>query len=161
MTWIRDHWFVLLLFVLYSALLVHHSLAGKRRTRGTTDYYVGGRAMGGVAIGISFFATYSSTNSFIGFSGQAYTDGVPWLFLVPSVVVFCLIAWLWVAPRLRDFTASTGSVTLPDFIGFRFDSDAARVLAGVIILFASVLYMTAVFKGIGNLLEVFLEIRYG
>ncbi len=160
MTWLRAHWPVLVLLLVYTALLVSHAVAGKRRTRTQTDYYIGGRAMGGVAIGMSFFATYSSTNSFVGFSGQSYSYGAPWLLLAPGVVIFSLIAWLWVAPRLREYTASVGSVTLPDYIGFRFDSTAARVSAALIVIFASFLYMTAVFKGIGNLLEVVLEVPY-
>ena len=116
--------------------------------------------MGGVALGISFFATYSSTNSFVGFSGQAYTYGVGWLLLMPAAVLFCIIAWAWVAPRLRQFTASLHSITIPDFIGLRFESNSARFCAALIVVFASLLYMTAVFKGAGNLLESFLDIPY-
>ena len=160
MLWIREHWIVLLLLVLYTALMVHHALVGKRRTQGMVDYYIGGRSLGGLALGVSFFATYASTNSFVGFSGQAYTYGVAWMLIGPLVVLFSWIAWVWVAPRLRRFTAVLDSVTIPDFIGFRFGSDAARVLAALIVLFASLLYMTAVFKGIGNLLETFLDIPY-
>lgn len=160
MRWLTDHWVFLLLFAGYTALLALHAWEGRRRTRGLVDYYVGGRSMGGVAVGLSFFATYSSTNSFVGFSGQAYTYGLPWLLLTPFLVAFSLIAWLWIAPRLRAFTASLDSVTLPDFIGFRFGSTAARFFAAVIVLFASFFYMTAVFKGIGNLLEAFLNVPY-
>ena len=160
MTWILEHWFVLLLLLLYTAMMVHHALVGKRRTEGMVDYYVGGRGMGGITLGISFFATYASTNSFVGFSGQAYSYGVAWLFMAPLVVLFAWIAWAWVAPRLRRFTAALDSVTIPDFIGFRFGSDTARVLAALIVLFASFLYMTAVYKGIGNLLETFLDLPY-
>ena len=160
MTWIAEHWLVLVMLLAYTGLMAYHAVIGKRGTRGLADYYVGGRAMGGVAIGISFFATYSSTNSFVGFSGQAYTYGAPWLLLIPAVVVFSALAWLWVAPRLRAFTASVGSVTLPDYIGFRFGSDTARVLAALIVIFASLLYMTAIFKGIGTLLELFLDLPY-
>jgi SSS family transporter len=160
MRWMADHWFLLTLLAAYSALMIHHAIIGRRRTRGTVDYYVGGRALGGGALGLSFFATYSSTNSFVGFSGQAYTYGVPWLLLAPSAVLFCLLAWLWIAPRLRRFTERLDSITLPDFIGFRFESRTARGGAALIVLFASFLYMTAVFKGIGNLLETFLDIHY-
>ena len=160
MTWIFDHWFVLLLLAAYTGLMAHHALVGKRGTKGMTDYYVGGRSMGGIALGISFFATYSSTNSFVGFSGQAYTYGAPWLLVAVSAVAFSFIAWKWIAPRLRDATASLNSVTIPDFIGLRFGSDRARFVAAVIVMFASVLYMTAVFKGIGNLLEAFLDVPY-
>ena len=160
MPWIREHWIVLLLLVLYTAVMVHHALVGKRRTHGMVDYYIGGRSLGGLALGLSFFATYASTNSFVGFSGQAYTYGVAWLLMAPCVVLFSWIAWVWIAPRLRRFTAALDSVTIPDFIGFRFDSKAARVLAALIVLFASFLYMTAIFKGIGNLLETFLDLPY-
>lgn len=124
------------------------------------DYYIGGRKLGGIALGISFFATYSSTNSFIGFSGKAYAYGTPWLLLAPAAVIFSFLAWKAIAPRLRRFTAELNSVTIPDFVGFRFNSTPARVLAAFIVIFASFLYMTAVFKGIGNLFEIFLGIPY-
>ncbi len=160
MTWIASHWVVLVFFAAYTVLMVVHAVQGKRRTKGLSDYYVGGRALGGVALGLSFFATYSSTNSFVGFSGQAYSYGAAWLLLAPAAVVFSLLAWMVVAPRLRRFTAELDSITIPDFIGFRFDSRTARFAAALIVVFASFLYMTAVFKGIGNLLEVFLDMPY-
>ncbi len=160
MAWLQAHWIALALLAGYGVLLVRHALEGRRGTHGRTDYYVGGRSMGGVVIGLSFFATYSSTNSFVGFSGQAYTYGAPWLLLAPAVVVFSFASWLWIAPRLRAFTAAVDSVTLADYVGFRFESRAARTVSALIVIFASFLYMTAVFKGIGNLLEVFLDIPY-
>ena len=157
---LQTYWIVHLLLLLYTGLLAYHAWTGNRKTKGVADYFVGGRAMGPIAIGLSFFATYSSTNSFVGFSGQAYDWGVTWFLLVPFVVALSLFAWIGVAPRLRTFTESLGSLTIPDFIGFRFGSPAARIMAAVIVLFASFFYMTAVFKGIGNLLEVFLDIPY-
>lgn len=157
---LRTYWILHLLLLAYTAVLAYHAWSGNRGTRGVTDYFVGGRSMGPIAIGLSFFATYSSTNSFVGFSGQAYDWGVTWFILVPFVIGMSLLAWTAVAPRLRTFTESLGSLTIPDFIGFRFGSPAARVMAAAIVLFASFFYMTAVFKGIGNLLEVFLDIPY-
>jgi len=150
----------LLMIAGYTALMALHALQGHRATRSVTDYYVGGRSMGGVVLGLSFFATYSSTNSFVGFAGQAWSYGLPWLLLVPCILFFVWLAWTAVAPRLRRFTEALESVTIPDFIGFRFESPSARLAAALIVLFASVLYMTAVFKGIGTLLAVKLELSY-
>ena len=161
MDWIRDHQLILVLLLLYAALMIYHAWRGNRQTKSLADYYIGGRSLGGIAIGLSFFATYSSTNSFLGFSGKAYSFGLPWLLLVPFVVFFSVVSWMTIAPRLRDFTESLDSVTIPDFIGFRFGSTAARVLAALILIFASILYMTAVFKGIGNLVEASLDVPYG
>ncbi|MGH9340922.1 MAG: sodium:solute symporter family transporter [Acidobacteriota bacterium] len=104
MNWIQDHWALLILLAVYTALLAYHAWTGKRETQGLADFYVGGRSMGGVAVGLSFFATFSSTNSFVGFSGQSYRYGLPWLLVAPFLVIFCLIAWIWIAPRLREFT---------------------------------------------------------
>ena len=160
MHWLQQNWLILFLLAGYTAILAQHAIAGKRQTKGLVDYYVGGRAMGGVALGISFFATYSSTNSFIGFAGQTYSYGLPWLLFVPIITLFCVVAWRLVAPRLREATAALDSVTIPDFIGFRFDSNPARFVAALIVVFASLLYMTAVFKGAGTLLEMFLDIPY-
>ncbi len=49
MSWILDHWIALLLLAGYTALMVYHALVGKRQTRGITDYYIGGRSMGGIS----------------------------------------------------------------------------------------------------------------
>lgn len=157
---LREYWMVHSLLVLYTVMIAHHAWTGKKKTKGLADYYVGGRSMGGWVIGLSFFATYASTNSFVGFSGRTYAWGLPWLLFIPTAVAFSLFAWLVVAPRLRAFTAAMDSLTIPDFIGFRFNSTAARVFAAIIVIAASFFYMTAVFKGIGNLLEVFLEVPY-
>ncbi|NNF12996.1 MAG: sodium/solute symporter [Gemmatimonadetes bacterium] len=157
---LREYWMVHSLLALYTVMLAHHAWTGNRSTKGLADYYVGGRNMGGWVIGLSFFATYASTNSFVGFSGRTYDWGLPWLLFIPTAVAFSLFAWIVVAPRLRSFTKEMDSLTLPDFIGFRFRSTPARVLAALIVIAASFFYMTAVFKGIGNLLETFLEIRY-
>jgi SSS family transporter len=140
--------------------MMYHAWSGKRKTKDATDYYVGGRSMGGIAIGISFFATYASTNTYLGFSGKAYEYGIAWLLIIPFAVCLSALAWAVVAPRLRTLTESMDSVTIPDFIGYRFASAPARVLASMLVIFSSLLYMTAVFKGIGNLLEAILDIPY-
>ena len=150
----------LALIVLYIGVMVYLAWFGKRRTAGAIDYFVGGRSIGGTALGLSFFATYASTNSYLGFSGKAHAYGAPWLLLVPFAVGFSLLAWGLVAPRLRELSEELDSITIPDFIGFRFDSPSARFVAAVIVLVASFLYMTAVYKGIGNLFEALLGLSY-
>ena len=159
--WFREHALILVLFVLYTGVLVHHALIGQRRTRDLADFLVGGRSLGGVILGVSFFATYASTNSFIGFAGKAYASGIAWLLIVPMAVILSFVAWAWLAPRLRGVTETLGSVTIPDYIGFRFNSRPARFVAALIVIFSSFLYMTAVFKGIGSLLVELLDLSYG
>ncbi|HSG87638.1 MAG TPA: hypothetical protein VLA56_00385, partial [Pseudomonadales bacterium] len=79
MSWLTDHWLVVLLLCAYGGALFHNGRTGRRLSGTTTDYYVGGRDFGGVALGISFYATYASTNSFIGNAGKSWDYGLPWL----------------------------------------------------------------------------------
>lgn len=148
------------LLVAYLLVMVALAAYGRRKTHGVSDYYIGGRSLGGTALGLSFFATYASTNSYLGFSGKAYTHGVAWLLLVPFAAGLSLLAWVFVAPALRRMTGSSASLTLPELLGHRFESRAVRTTSALIVLVASVLYMTAVYKGIGNLFESLLGLSY-
>ena len=71
-------WFRLALIVAYLLLLVHHGREGSRKTRSLSDYLVAGRSLGGVVIAFSFYATFVSTNSFIGQAGESWEAGLAW-----------------------------------------------------------------------------------
>ena len=116
--------------------------------------------MGGVIIGISFFATFASTNSYLGLAGKGYSYGAPWLLFPLMIVLATYLSWRLVAPELRRFTAMTDTVTVPEFLAVRFASQTVRVMTGLIIALASMLYLIAIFKGAGNLFQVFLGIPY-
>lgn len=160
MGWIQGHFLLLAMLAVYTGFMVQHARVGQRRSKGSLDYFVGGRSIGGLTIAISFFATYASTNTFLGFSGRSYSWGVGWLLLVPFAVVLSFLSWTFIAPRLREFSEALDSITIPDFIGFRFSSPTARVSAAVIVCFSSIIYMTAIFKGVGNLVESLLGVPY-
>ena len=158
--WLTEHWFAVALFAAYTTFLVIHARAGMRRGRAVRDFYVGGRSMGGVVIGVSFYATFASTNSYIGHAGKGYEYGVPWLTMAVLLVVMAFVSWRLVAPRLRRFTAEWDSVTVPDFLAVRFASRRVRIAAALVIAFSSLLYLIAIFKGAGNLFEAFLGVPY-
>lgn len=160
--WLREHWLAGLLFVAYTAMLLHHARLGRRGTRDLDDYYVGGRNMGGLALGVSFFATFASTNSYVGHAGKGYEYGLPWFSLAILIVAFTWLSWTTVAPRLRRFTSHWDALTLPDYLHQRFGAGgrALRLASGVVILFSSLLYLVAIFKGAGSLFQMFFDIRY-
>ena len=160
MAWLIEHWFAAALFAAYTALLVLHARAGLRAGASADGYFVAGRRLGGVVVGISFYATFASTNSYIGHAGKSYEYGVAWLTMAVLLVVFAWLSWRLVAPRMRRFTAAWGSLTVPDFLAVRFASERVRLAAGVVVAFSSLLYLVAVFKGAGHLLQIFLGIPY-
>ncbi len=162
MAWLFDHWVAGVLLVVYTAVLLHHARIGARHSHDVTEYYVGGRSLGGVVVGISFFATFASTNSYIGHAGKGYEYGVPWMTMAVLIVVFTWLSWTMVAPKLRRFTSHWDALTLPDYLENRFGAGHRwlRMAAALVILLSSLLYLIAIFKGAGNLFERFLTIPY-
>ena len=130
-------------------------------------YYVGNREMGGAVVGISFFATFASTNTFIGHAGKGYEYGVAWFTLAVLLVGFAWVSWRWIGPPLRRFAAEWDALTIPDYIKGRIlnneasaDRHPVLLLSASVIVFASLLYLLAIFKGAGHLFQIFLGVPY-
>lgn len=162
MAWLSDHWLAGVLLVAYTAVLFYHARVGAQHSHNMTEYYVGGRNLGGVVVGISFFATFASTNSYIGHAGKGYEYGMPWMTMAVFIVLFTWLSWTAVAPRLRRFTSHWDALTLPEYLESRFGAHSRllRTAAAIVILLSSLLYLVAIFKGAGNLFERFLRIPY-
>lgn len=164
MEWIGEHWIAVGLLTVYTGILLRNAYVGGQ-AKGMANYYVGGRNMGGVVVGISFFATFASTNSYIGHAGKGYEYGLPWMFMGFCLVLFTWISWRFVGPRLMRFARNFDALTIPDFLGSRFAATdtprgTLRIAAAVVIVFSSLLYLVAIFKGAGHLLEQFLGVSY-
>ena len=167
MLWINDHWLAVVLLTGYTALLFHNAYLGSKASQGMAGYYVGNREMSGVVVGISFFATFASTNTYIGHAGKGYEYGIAWFSMAILLVLFSWASWRWIGPPLRRFAAEWDALTIPDFLGSRYlnpERPTSRhpLLQGsaIIIVFASLLYLLAIFKGAGHLFQMFLNVPY-
>jgi SSS family transporter len=167
MNWMTQHWLALALLTGYTAMLFYNAYLGSQASRGMGGYYVGNREMSGIVVGISFFATFASTNTYIGHAGKAYEYGVAWFSMAILLVVFSWMSWHWIGPPLRRFAAQWDALTIPDFLGSRYiaskDDTTKHLLlqtSALVIVFASLLYLLAIFKGAGHLFQMFLDVPY-
>ncbi|MFK7914348.1 MAG: sodium:solute symporter [Pseudomonadales bacterium] len=157
-----QYWLAAAALTAYLAMLIRNAQIGRRESQELADYYVGGRKLGGLVLGASFFATFASTNSYIGNAGKSYAYGAPWMILALLMVLFTALSWRFVAPRMRRFTAATGALTVPEYLIHRYPSSNSRLrtAAALIIVVASLLYLMAIFKGAGHLFQFFFDIDY-
>ncbi|MDB4792882.1 hypothetical protein OAG91_01505, partial [bacterium] len=167
MNWFFEHWIACTVLSVYSAVLLYNAYVGNKAATGMRGYYVGNREMGGGAVGLSFFATLASTNTFIGHAGKGYEYGVAWFTLAILLVTFAWVSWRWIGPPLRRFSAEWDALTIPDYIKGRILNNAAfanrhpvLLLSASVIVFASLLYLLAIFKGAGHLFQIFLGVPY-
>lgn len=140
--------FVGLTFALYLGI------AWWSRVRDTKGFYVAGRGVPAAANGMATAADWMSAASFISMAGlistMGYAGGV---YLMGWTGGFVLLALL-LAPYLRKF----GHFTVPDFIGDRYDSKVARLIAVLCALFISFTYVAGQMRGVGVVFSRFLEV---
>ncbi|MCG6966386.1 MAG: cation acetate symporter [Chromatiaceae bacterium] len=124
---------------------------------GTTgEFYVAGKGVHPVANGMATAADWMSAASFISMAGLIAFNGYgASVFLMGWTGGYVLLALL-LAPYLRKF----GKFTVPEFIGERFYSQTARLVAVICLILASVTYVIGQMKGIGVAFSRFLETSY-
>jgi len=160
MDWLSEHWLSLACVAVYLGILVRHAVVAYRHVNSLEDYIVAGRSLGGWVIAFSFYATFMSTNTFIGAAGKSWKYGLVWCASGVVFVGLCGVSWLVVAPRFVPLTRSYQSLTVADFLGHRYCSPLVRRCAAVIVVLASVIYLVAIFKGASIALETALSIPY-
>jgi cation/acetate symporter len=115
------------------------------RTNDAAEYYVAGRRVPAVYNGMATGADWMSAASFIGMAGTLYLSGYGGLaFIMGWTGGYCLVA-LFLAPYLRKF----GQFTIPDFLGARYEGNAARFVGILIAILCSFVYVVAQIYGVG------------
>ena len=126
------------------------------RAGSTSEFYAAGGGVHPLANGMATAADWMSAASFISMAGlisfMGYDGGV---FLMGWTGGYVILAML-LAPYLRKY----GKFTVPEFIGDRFYSKTARVVAVICLILCSVTYVIGQMKGVGVAFSRFLEVDY-
>ena len=125
--------------------------------RSTGDFYVAGKHVHPIANGMATAADWMSAASFISMAGLiAFMGYDGTVYLMGWTGGYVLLALL-LAPYLRKF----GKFTVPEFIGERYYSDAARVVAVLCLIVISFTYVGGQMRGVGIVFARFLNIEIG
>ncbi|MEC7562015.1 MAG: sodium:solute symporter family protein [Pseudomonadota bacterium] len=140
--------FVFLSFSLYIGIAIW-SRAGS-----TDEFYVAGSGVHPIANGMATAADWMSAASFISMAGiiafMGYDGAVYLMGWTGGYVILALL----LAPYLRKF----GEFTVPDFIGSRYYSTTARVVAVICLILISFTYVAGQMRGVGIVFSQFLNI---
>ncbi|MCP4210300.1 MAG: cation acetate symporter [Halieaceae bacterium] len=126
------------------------------RAGSTREFYVAGAHVHPIANGMATAADWMSAASFISMAGMiAFMGYGGSVFLMGWTGGYVILAML-VAPYLRKY----GKFTVPEFIGDRYYSQAARAVAVLCLIICSVTYVIGQMKGVGVAFSRFLEVDY-
>ncbi len=125
------------------------------RARSTLEFYVAGEGVSPVANGLATAADWMSAASFLSMAGLISFLGYDGsVYLMGWTGGYVLLALL-LAPYLRKF----GKYTVPDFVGDRYYSQLARIVAVVCAIFVSFTYVAGQMRGVGIVFSRFLEVE--
>lgn len=137
-----------------ASFLLYIVIALKSRANSTGEFYVAGGHVPPLANGMATAADWMSAASFISMAGLISFSGFDGsVYLMGWTGGYVLLALL-LAPYLRKF----GKFTVPDFIGERYYSQTARVVAVVCAIFVSFTYVAGQMRGVGLVFSRFLEV---
>ena len=124
------------------------------RASSTNDFYIAGKGVHPIANGMATAADWMSAASFISMAGLiAFLGKDGSVYLMGWTGGYVLLALL-LAPYLRKF----GQYTVPDFIGTRYYSNLARLVAVICLIFISFTYVAGQMRGVGIVFSRFLEV---
>lgn len=135
------------------SFVIYFAIAFWARAGSTKEYYVAGGGVHPVANGMATAADWMSAASFIGMAGLVGVGYINSSFLMGWTGGYVLLAML-LAPYLRKF----GKFTVPTFIGERFYSKSARLIAVICLILASITYVIGQMSGAGVAFSRFLEV---
>ena len=142
------YFFVGLSFSLYIGIAIWS------RASSTNDFYIAGKGVHPIANGMATAADWMSAASFISMAGLiAFLGKDGSVYLMGWTGGYVLLALL-LAPYLRKF----GQYTVPDFIGTRYYSNLARLVAVICLIFISFTYVAGQMRGVGIVFSRFLEV---
>ena len=146
----------------YQLLLIGIGLWAKKRSETHEDFLIGGRRMGALVASLSYAAGASSAWTILGVSGIAFSQGVSAIWLLPGTISGHIVAWFFIAPRLRRIAHERKFVTVTDFLvdGLRDRTKQLAVaVSGIAIVFCFSFYIAAQFAGAGTALAASVDVN--
>jgi cation/acetate symporter len=149
-----DTQFLVSLTIILATFALYIGIAVYNKAKATSDFYVAGRGVPPIFNGMAIGADWMSAASFIGMAGTIMLLGYDGLAYIMGWTGGYLFLTFLLAPQLRKY----GRYTVPEFIGDRFDSHTARIIAAICTIIISFTYSIGQLSGsgvvIGRLFEI-------
>ena len=128
--------------ILYTILLVVLGVRASKESQSASDFFIGGRKMGALAVSMSMFATMLSASGYVGSTSAGYSQGLAFIWLSLGATMGLVVFNIFIGPRLWYVGKKHGFYTVSEFITQRFDSQVigCSLAIGTAIFVAFVMY---------------------
>jgi len=146
----------------YVAMIIAIGIAGLRKTKSFSDFFLGGRNVGPWLTAFTYGTAYFSAVLFIGFAGKiGWGFGMSGLWVaLGNTLIGTLLVWILLGSRIKSVTTSLGVHTMPEYLESRYNSPFMRIFTAIAIFIFFVPYTAAVFMGLSYLFEANFGLPY-
>lgn len=147
---------------LYVAILFIIGWVASKRVKSMSDFYVGGKKIGYLAVAFSARATGESGWLLIGLTGMGALAGLSAYWVVVGEVVGVAISWWFMAKRFKRQSDEYQSITIPDYLEshFKSKSHTLRILASSILSVFVIIYVSSQIDVTGKAFESMMGMNY-
>ena len=146
-------------FVAYLIFVLYLAVQGTKRVKNVETFAIGDRDMNPFVTAIVWAASMSSAGTFIGVSGQMYANGLSVLWYQLALGICIPMGFAFFGKGYRRISRKKSSLSVPDWIGDRYDSQFLRAFLGITALL-QVTYIAAQFVGAGIILQSIFGVPY-
>lgn len=152
----------LLVVFFYVCLMVGLGYYSMKKARDLQGFFLGNRSIGSWMSAFAYGTTYFSAVIFIGYAGKlGWSFGMSALWVVVgNAFIGSYLAWKVLGSRTREMTGRLGAMTMPEFLGIRYQSRALKVVSALIIFIFLVPYSASVYMGLSYLLEHIFQVPF-
>lgn len=151
-----------LLLTIFFGVMIGVGLYARRHSTDVNGFVLGGRSVGPWLTAFAFGTSYFSAVIFIGYAGQfGWNFGLAstWIGL-GNAFIGSLLAWSVLGRRTRIMTQHLDSKTMPDYFGKRFNSEAIKITASIIVFIFLIPYTASLYNGLSSLFNMAFDIPY-
>ena len=150
------------MLIVFFAVMVGVGLYSRRHTGSVDGFVLGGRNVGPWLTAFAYGTSYFSAVVFVGYAGQfgwKYGLASTWIGL-GNAIIGSLLAWVVLGRRTKVMTQHLQSKTMPEFFGQRFNSEALKIVASLIVFIFLIPYTASVYNGLSRLFGMAFNISY-
>ena len=154
--------FTSVLVIGFFALMIAVGLYCRKHATDVNGFVLGGRSVGPWLTAFAYGTSYFSAVIFVGYAGQfGWNFGLAstWIGL-GNAFIGSLLAWNILGRRTRVMTQHLNSKTMPDFFQKRYDSNALKIAASVIVFIFLIPYTASLYNGLSSLFAIAFDVPY-
>lgn len=155
-------WIKLLLLAVFFGVMIGVGFYTRRHATDVNGFVLGGRSVGPWLTAFAYGTSYFSAVIFVGYAGQfgwKYGIASTWIG-IGNALIGSLLAWVVLGRRTRIMTHHLDSSTMPEFFGKRYDSNALKIAASVIVFLFLIPYTASLYNGLSRLFGMAFHIDY-